>query len=71
MRRTYIKPSIELVNVEVESLLAGLSGTASGTWDGKDITEDTNLDIDNENGDGDDIMCAKPDMPNIWGDGEW
>ena len=69
MKNIYIKPSIELVNVEVESLLNSLSGLGGKTWDNKDY--DTKLEIDNENGDNDDILCTKPDVPNIWDDEEW
>lgn len=69
MKNIYIKPSIELVNVEVESLLNGLSKLGGKTWDNNDY--DTKLEIDNENGDNDDILCTKPDVPNIWDDEEW
>lgn len=69
MKNIYIKPSIELVNVEVESLLNSLSNLGGKTWDNKDY--DTKLEIDNENGDNDDILCTKPDVPNIWDDEEW
>lgn len=69
MKNIYIKPSIELVNVEVESLLNSLSRLGGKTWDNKDY--DTKLEIDNENGDNDDILCTKPDVPNIWDDEEW
>lgn len=69
MKSIYIKPSIELVNVEAESLLNGLSKVGGSTWDGDDYNP--NLDIDNKNGDDEDILCTKPNNPNLWDDEEW
>ena len=71
MKRIYIKPSIELVNIETESLLAGLSKTGVYTWDKKDITDEVNLDINDKDGDSEDIICTKPNNPDLWDDDEW
>ena len=70
MKRIYIEPCIELVNIETESLLAGLSGTGTNTWNNVDITEKVGLEIDND-GDDDNIYCTKPTDPNLWDDEEW
>ena len=70
MRNIYIKPSIELVNVDVETLLQTVSKLHPSDYKGNDLS-DVNLDIDNKNGDDEDILCTKPNKHNLWDDEEW
>lgn len=61
MKRIYIKPNTIVLTVEIESPLLSLSDVT--VKDFNDADTDINIEIDNENGDDDGIVTAKPTIP--------
>lgn len=70
MKKSYIKPQMEIVAIETEPLLDLVSGQGDKVYPGGVTPNDfTDIKFDNESSD-DNYDFAKPNNPDLWGD-EW